>query len=1010
MLELPKSILSPNAASLGKYGDIPMNLSTGRANVSVPLYSLNEGGIPLDISLNHDTGGVRVNDIPGWVGQNWALNAGGVITRTVRGTTFDECNVQTNSISYMQKGYYYYTNKLNVPNWNSPSYMIDLIRRSKDPVDTQVSEINADYEPDIFTFNFMGITGKFFLSEDGQWKVLSNSNLKVLIDMADNVQPMNFTSINNCNNGYVFPKVIGKITISDDNGNKFIFGGTQEAIEYAFRDFFNQSSSKIVSSAWYLKEVYNKFNQLTYSFNYERGNYIAQFYDYNSWGSFTKEYGGGWSGTYCHFGTGIRTNQVLSAGQLIAPSYLKKITTRSGININFGSFESNSLKYGESDFPIIDTYQMILNNNLDQNWSSVDDCLFYFIRRQQDGITPMPNVNGGNLHIYPYLSNLKWRKLTDISVTDTNLTAIKNIKLNYNDNPNSRLRLDGISIDNLRKYAFEYNNFDNLPLFSSLNIDAYGYYKSNPYSIDIYNPQNHESTRQIDIATVKYGTLSKIVYPTGGYSNFEYEPNSYSKYVDNNLSLSNQSGLAGGVRVSKLLDFSDPLNKKEITYQYFTDIDSQISSGILLQKNIFYVNNYLVPTYNGIPYYEMRFSTSPIIYLANTLGNQFEYSTVIEKETGNGYKINKFNTYEDYPDDFFQDVSLGNSRNIFNPHSEYGFKRGALKMRQFYSQQKNKIKEEEFIYTESPIQKAKAFTYIFFKPCPAGGTLTEYVIGGTAYNMFFSDFNLSSKKIRTYNSVGNYLEETENYNYVNRENFGDNFLSDKSKTTTDGKNLKETYTYTFDKNGTEPYTSLTNKREFSIVETNKTLDTDLLSSTKIDYAQLPTYDNNGNATANNQIFPQKFSEAKGNNILEAKVVVDKYDADGNILLAHKVNGSYTYYFYAYKNRYPIMKVEGELSPGTGYSFDYYASQLRTLVEAASPNFSQIINQQIATINYYPNHQITFYTYKPNIGMTSITYPNGIMEYYNYDSLGRLINVKDQNDKILKDYYYQIQNQ
>ena len=104
-----------------------------------------------------------------------------------------------------------------------------------------------------------------------------------------------------------------------------------------------------------------------------------------------------------------------------------------------------------------------------------------------------------------------------------------------------------------------------------------------------------------------------------------------------------------------------------------------------------------------------------------------------------------------------------------------------------------------------------------------------------------------------------------------------------------------------------------------------------------------------------------------------------------------------------------MKIEGAQSSGTGYTFDYFASQLRTLVEAAKPNMSQIINKQVNIINYYPNHQITFYTYKPNFGVNSITSPNGMVEYYNYDSLGRLINITDQNGKVLKDYYYQIQN-
>ena len=44
-IELPKNIQSPNAASLGKYGDVPVNLYTGKANVNIPIYSLEERGI-----------------------------------------------------------------------------------------------------------------------------------------------------------------------------------------------------------------------------------------------------------------------------------------------------------------------------------------------------------------------------------------------------------------------------------------------------------------------------------------------------------------------------------------------------------------------------------------------------------------------------------------------------------------------------------------------------------------------------------------------------------------------------------------------------------------------------------------------------------------------------------------------------------------------------------------------------------------------------------------------------
>lgn len=49
--------------------------------------------------------------------------------------------------------------------------------------------------------------------------------------------------------------------------------------------------------------------------------------------------------------------------------------------------------------------------------------------------------------------------------------------------------------------------------------------------------------------------------------------------------------------------------------------------------------------------------------------------------------------------------------------------------------------------------------------------------------------------------------------------------------------------------------------------------------------------------------------------------------------------------------------------------------------------------------------MTTYTYSPLIGMTSTTDPNNRTTYYDYDGMGRLSVVKDQNGKILKKYCY-----
>lgn len=51
----PDHVASPNAASLGRFGDIPVSYYTGRADVSIPLYKTTQRGVELDISLYYDT-------------------------------------------------------------------------------------------------------------------------------------------------------------------------------------------------------------------------------------------------------------------------------------------------------------------------------------------------------------------------------------------------------------------------------------------------------------------------------------------------------------------------------------------------------------------------------------------------------------------------------------------------------------------------------------------------------------------------------------------------------------------------------------------------------------------------------------------------------------------------------------------------------------------------------------------------------------------------------------------
>ena len=98
------NVVSPDAASLGKYGEFPVNNYTGLPSISIPLYSVQSGEIGLPISINYHAGGIKVEEMASWVGLGWSLNAGGVITRSVRGIADDI--IPSSARNYRENNHY----------------------------------------------------------------------------------------------------------------------------------------------------------------------------------------------------------------------------------------------------------------------------------------------------------------------------------------------------------------------------------------------------------------------------------------------------------------------------------------------------------------------------------------------------------------------------------------------------------------------------------------------------------------------------------------------------------------------------------------------------------------------------------------------------------------------------------------------------------------------------------------------------------------------------------------
>ncbi len=215
-----KGIQSPTAASLGEYGNEQISLYTGKASKSIPLGTLNAGNYALNIGLSYNYNGFKPEIIPGSTGLGWALNAGGVITRTVQSIRDEDDNGYSKSAVYTA----YQTVETN------NNLLEDVIQGNKDA------------KPDMFYFNVNGMSGRFFYDKYGNFQVDSYRNL--IIDW--DITPGN--------------ELTSKFTITDIDGTIYKFGGTSNEVSQSKTEVLGDEPSvpsvtDEYVTAWYLTEI-----------------------------------------------------------------------------------------------------------------------------------------------------------------------------------------------------------------------------------------------------------------------------------------------------------------------------------------------------------------------------------------------------------------------------------------------------------------------------------------------------------------------------------------------------------------------------------------------------------------------------------------------------------------------------------------------------------------------------------------------------------------------------------
>jgi hypothetical protein len=718
------SLPSANAGGLGLYTEMPVSYFTGIPSISIPLFEMKGNKISLPISMSYHAGGLRPELHPGWVGNGWSLEAGGVITRKMNGQSDER---QRLGQGMGKSGYYYNTQNLNNSTWNSQAQMVNGVYQNVIPSGNS-SLYDCDTEPDEFDFNFLGVTGKFFLDQTKNWQVQSESYLKVIFDEADLRAPFT-THISGPYDPNNISPTFGKFTIIDAKGNKYIFGSLDNfntAIE--FSDVMRPSpadgfGNTIVATSWYLTQIVSADETEVINLTYERGPLTCQLGFSSAWGGFTTpgvNTGFNWT-IPANFSSActVNVNSVGISGWIQFPVYLTSISMPcKNLFVDFtGKSKSDDLKYID-DLSSNDDYLKMLTHVVvsDGSATTVTDPLpsdFPSAYAQNAQVMATSNVIPYYNAHYDVITNSTnnfskrfiWLKLDGITVRNsvTNAT-IRSITFNYNNDPQKRLQLVSLNIRDkneqaVQNYSFGYNNSTPLPQYLRTLTDHWGFHNNFNFtgqapSFGIDYTQDFYQRRSPDPTGIytKAEILTSITFPTGGQASFGYEPNTYSSVVYRDpLSTylggtipKPETGIGGGLRISQidLSDGSGNTMTKNFYYvkNYIAGADPATlpSSGVLDTKPVYKFLNQGTLSNGGIMTNQLIASNPVIPTTSNSSSTLIGYTQVIEKQSDGSYTFYEYTNHDNGYNDQLQTASTYSLAMTDYPPTSLAFERGKL--------------------------------------------------------------------------------------------------------------------------------------------------------------------------------------------------------------------------------------------------------------------------------------------------------------------------------------------
>lgn len=490
---------SPEAASLLTYGNTGVNFYTGQPSFSVPIHTVSVRGFQFPVSLNYSSfQGINVEAVAPWVGIGWSLNATGTVSRTVRGLADD-----------MDGDGYTELAEIDIHDITILTSVLEKYGKNE-----------LDGEPDKFTYSVNGLSGSFFLGRDGS--VISKTKTNDSI------------SYNSTPGG-----LIDYFRVIDKNGITYLFEEKERTISIRLGQSINGSLSPVTS--WYLTSVLDPSgNELMALSYYEMCNNCS-YGTYRFCSNCTVS-----TPTYTTLSPRSETEGTIAFNPSTDLTYSRNYVTAKRI-------KQISYPGGFVNFQMSANTRLDYTNDKYLDWIDISDgdssrikrfdlSYSYFDANDPDGEVPIDTAPSSLLFLGGQeIGDFERRlKLDEIQEFDSGLT------------------------DSLPPYQFEYNMDYKLPDRYSFAKDHWGFYNGqnentspepnyqykylipkslevseleDDFSLSDYNELFVElgtANRGANSTYVKAGVLEKVIYPTGGFTSFEFEGNTaVSDELDN---------------------------------------------------------------------------------------------------------------------------------------------------------------------------------------------------------------------------------------------------------------------------------------------------------------------------------------------------------------------------------------------------------------------------------------------------------------------------------------------